>query len=303
LKLFQHNHYTIIADLSAPRKQFSAFIDEISLARMMMAEALSTRSVEMNGEMNEKEKVPDVNSKLTCGPYHSPAQLSDISTVAISDLDLEEDDWQSDLDDADPNTELSETFPTLDAWFDKQKEFSNKGSIQGNWGVIGEKFLSKLSSCEVDSDGEELENWSAVGQRMGSALLEPDSYEEDFPCSTPQAKKSLQAWSAVGQRMASTLSSCDADSDEEDFPSTGPEAKRSIEAWGAVGHNIFVALSSCDVDSDEEGCHSRMPQMRIEQEMNAWNLVADRLACVFTKAAEEEENFFSELKPEPKLAA
>lgn len=220
--------------------------------------------------------------QVSCGPFSSPAQLSDVSTVAdfCSELDLEDDEDNWDSDHGDSNTGfLSDVFPSISAFFDKRQALKDvplsttpqaKESLK-EWSAIGERLASTLSGCEVESD------------------------EEDPPCSTPQVKKSLQGWSTVGQRLASTLSSCETDSDEdtdkEGLPISTVQVKTSLQGWDAVRQKLASTLSRCEVDSDEESPTSRMPQRKIKDSANGWSLVGGRLAHVFRQSAEEEDDF------------
>jgi hypothetical protein len=141
-------------------------------------------------EVQEKPKavllLPGVFSKVN--PFNSPAQLSDISTVAdwCSEADEDVREWQSDIDEADSEGDLRKNFPTLQAFFDKKVPVN--AQVQ-EWKAVGGRFSLALSSCTVDSDDDDLPKtpvikesikaWSTVGSRLSSAFMKAAEEEDD----------------------------------------------------------------------------------------------------------------------------
>jgi len=165
-------------------------------------------------------------SKVNCAPFSSPGQQSDISTVASEqDLGPDWDEWFSESDDDVPDTgDLKDSFPTLSAFAEKREA---QKSIKA-WSVVGYRVGLTLSSCEVDSD------------------------EEDLLSPTTKTKESIQAWAKVGQKFASTLANCESDSDEECHSSRTSREKitDTLQGWNKVGDRLASALAKAAEEED-----------------------------------------------------
>lgn len=145
----------------------------------------STGSVEVQQNQTTVLLLPGIESKAKS--FNSPAQFSDVSTVADWCSEPDEDvDWPSDGEESDGNGDLRKDFPALQAFFDKKVPVSKQ--VQ-EWNAVGGRLSLALSSCEVDSDDEALpptplikdsiKAWTVVGSRLSGAFMKAAEDEMD----------------------------------------------------------------------------------------------------------------------------
>jgi hypothetical protein len=152
---------------------------------------LSAESVAVQEKQAAVLLLPGIVSKSN--PFYSPAQVSDISTVADWCSEPDEDvdsEWQSDSE-SDREADMNKNFPTLQALFDKKVPVSKQ--VQ-EWNAVGGRLSATLASCEVDSDEETIDEglpetavvkdsitaWSMVGSRLSHAFMQAAEEEIDF---------------------------------------------------------------------------------------------------------------------------
>lgn len=152
-----------------------------------MSQMVSTVPIEQE-KMQSALMLPGVKSKSD--PFYSPAQLSDISTVADWCSEPEEDglEWETDELESDAEDDLDKNFPTLQAFFHKKEPVSRQVE---QWNAVGERLSLTLSSCKVESDNEDLPG-------------------------TPTLRESMKCWSLVGIRLSSVFANA-AEEDEDVF--------------------------------------------------------------------------------------
>lgn len=179
-----------------------------------VSEICSAGAVEVQETPKTALSMPGIISKVN--PFNSPAQLSDISTVAdwCSEPDEDVDEWQSEMEESDCENDLERNFPTLQASVHKRVQ---------EWKSVGERLSSALSSCEVDSDDEDNQN---------------------------PVVSEVQEWNAVAKRLSKTLSSCEVYSDEEEFDDTSA-IEGKLKNWSMVGGRLSRAFMKAAEEDDD----------------------------------------------------